>query len=180
MDLATRFAAVHTCQELVEKKSALYKLSFAELQDLTIKFGEKKIGQPYHQVVHDDPKYCQWFLRKYGQSEKPEHQEFIYFLNQWTERMEMNVGNVEIKVKGTTSAASAKAKAMAGPPEISSSEETDPEMEFVEKVKPKSSTRAELDATHERMDRMEEMMNQMMQHVQQLTVSVQAPKTPNQ
>ena len=67
-------------------------LSMEELQNMTIKFGTAKAGMTYKDVVEKDPKYCQWFLRQWGASPKIEHQEFLFFLNQWTERQEMENG----------------------------------------------------------------------------------------
>ena len=91
-NLVDRFAAVQEIQTKVTKEKELMGLSMEELQNMTIKFGTAKAGMTYKDVVEKDPKYCQWFLRQWGASPKIEHQEFLFFLNQWTERQEMENG----------------------------------------------------------------------------------------
>ena len=91
-NLADRFAAVQEIQTKVTKEKELMGLSMEELQNMTIKFGTAKAGMTYKDVVEKDPKYCQWFLRQWGASTKPEHQEFTFFLNMWTERKEIENG----------------------------------------------------------------------------------------
>lgn len=90
--LAERFNAVQTKQVQVEKTNRMQSMSFEELGALTIRFGESKLGQTFKQVVTEDQKYCQWFIRKFAASGKEEHQEFIFYLNQWVERKELEMG----------------------------------------------------------------------------------------
>ena len=87
--LAERFAAVQEVQNKASKNQALMSLSFEELQNMIIWFGTAKAGMTFQEVVEKDPKYCQWFLRQWGASSKAEHQEFLFFLNMWTERKEI-------------------------------------------------------------------------------------------
>ena len=91
-NLADRFAAVQEMQNKSSKEKTLMALSMEELQNLTIKFGTAKAGLTFKEVVETDPKYCQWFLRQWGASSKSEHQEFLFFLNMWTERKEFENG----------------------------------------------------------------------------------------
>eukprot|EP00435_Cladocopium_sp_Y103_P027127 s3705_g6.t1 len=90
--LADRFAAVQEVQTKSAKVQQLMTMSMEELQNMTIKFGTAKAGMSFKDVVEKDPKYCQWFLRQWGSSTKAEHQEFLFFLNMWTERKELESG----------------------------------------------------------------------------------------
>lgn len=89
--LADRMAAVTNKKESAKQSDQLNQMSLVQLQKLTIKFGQSKVGQTYQQVVTDDPKYCQWFLRKYHDSRKDSHAEFVHFLKLWVERQELEM-----------------------------------------------------------------------------------------
>lgn len=107
VNLAERFSAVNQAQGRKDQSHKLQSMSMEQLSELTIKFGDTKVGQTYRAVVTEDPKYCQWFLRKYSASEKPEHAEFIYFLSLWVERKELELGET---IKTTTTKEVPKAK----------------------------------------------------------------------
>lgn len=86
--LADRFAAV-TEQKVQED---FMKMSYAELADLRITFGEAKVNQRYIDVVQQDPKYVKWFTQKYQKSEKMAHRTFLFFIQLYVERMELTQG----------------------------------------------------------------------------------------
>ena len=90
--LADRFSAVQASQSKENLEKDLQKLSFDQLKEMPIRFGSAKSGQSYLTVVTEDPKYCTWFIRQYNSSQKPEHREFLHFLEMWTERQEMERG----------------------------------------------------------------------------------------
>ena len=91
-NLADRFVAIQEMQNKTNKEKTLMALNMEELQNFTIKFGTAKAGLTFKEVVETDPKYCQWFLHQWGASGKSEHQEFLFFLNLWTERKETEIG----------------------------------------------------------------------------------------
>jgi hypothetical protein len=91
-DLVSRFDAVSAFQTQENQEQALKKMSFEELSQQTILFGEAKKGQKFGQVVQKDPTYCRWFLKKWGNSLKAEHRMFCQYLRMWVERKEANLG----------------------------------------------------------------------------------------
>ena len=86
--LADRFAAV-TEQKVQED---FMKMSYAELAELRITFGEAKVNQRYIDVVQQDPKYIKWFTQKYQKSEKLAHKTFLFFIQLYVERLELTQG----------------------------------------------------------------------------------------
>jgi len=109
--LAERFAAMQISQSKETQDLDLQKLSYDQLKEMPIRFGSAKTGQSFLTVVKEDPKYCTWFLRQYGNSQKLEHREFLRFLELWTERQELeqNVGQ-----KAASALMKPKAKAKSG------------------------------------------------------------------
>lgn len=91
-DLVSRFDAVSAFQNQENQEQALKKMSFEELGQQTILFGEAKKGQKFGQVVQKDPTYCRWFLKKWGNSLKAEHRMFCQYLMMWVERKEATLG----------------------------------------------------------------------------------------
>ena len=89
--LADRFQVIQTSQTKNAQADRLMSMSFEEVGQLTICFGENKLGQKYQDVVKEDQKYCQWFIRRFAESSKPEHQEFLHFLNMYVERRELEL-----------------------------------------------------------------------------------------
>ena len=64
-------------------------MSFQQLSEVTISFGQTKVGQKYGAVIQSDPRYSRWFLGKYSDSPKMAHRTFVRFLNLWIERKEL-------------------------------------------------------------------------------------------
>ena len=113
MSLAERFSAVTQVQQTEE----FMNKSYEELARMPIAFGEAKVGQSYLDVIEKDPKYVQWFTKKYGESTKPTHQSFLFFINMYVERKELTQGHVSTTCQATTKkmALKPKSKAMPGP-----------------------------------------------------------------
>ena len=87
--LADRFQALQ-----VQKKTAEFReMSYADLSQMRISFGETKVNQTFLEVIEGDPKYVQWFAKKYQGSQKESHQAFLYFLNLYVERKELESEN---------------------------------------------------------------------------------------
>ena len=169
MNLAERFNAVNQAQDRKEHTSKLQNMSMEQLGALTIKFGDTKVGQTYQTMVTEDPKYCQWFLRKYANSEKPEHVEFIYFLSLWVDRKEQELGD-HAKIPTTKAMPMAKTgtasgKVVRAPTEcIDLEEEEDscaPVMESATSIKEEQNA--------QRLDQIENVLAQVMQQLQVLT-----------
>ena len=81
--------------KVTEKKNQdeFMKMSYAELSEQRITFGEAKVNQRYIDVVQQDPKYVKWFSGKYQDSQKPGHRSFLFFINIYVERMELTQGD---------------------------------------------------------------------------------------
>eukprot|EP00435_Cladocopium_sp_Y103_P006845 s5108_g2.t1 len=85
--LADRFQAV-TAQK---SKVSFMQMSYDQLANQRIAFGEAKLNQKFKEVVEQDPKYTAWFVKKYEGSQKHAHQMFLHFIDLYTERLEMNL-----------------------------------------------------------------------------------------
>ena len=83
--LADRLQAV-THQKRHEE---FQSMSFEQLSEMRIAFGETKVNQKFIDVIKEDPKYVQWFVRKYTGSKKTSHQPFLYFVELYVERQEL-------------------------------------------------------------------------------------------
>lgn len=173
MDLADRFNKVRNQAQEDDQMSRLQTMSFQQLQDRTIQFGKSKRGMPFHEVVHTDPGYCQWFLRSWGDSKKPEHVEFLYYLRLYIEKMEATSGTEEevqtprpevLRSQGKLSMPKAKAK-------------TSPSTAAIEKEEEDLEERVMM---HSRMDQMEHVLSQIVQQLQHLTVQSQSSAYPQQ
>lgn len=188
--LARRFQAIQQkTQKRLEVAVELEHMSFDQLQNRTIRFGEAKLGQRYHEVVDSDPKYCKWFLNRWGNSDKPEHREFSYFLALWMERMEMNLGTAEANtivdkcmtqgmVDGSSSPpVRAKAKAKAKMPTGAASEVSIESWENCAGID-EFQVLAERDyANQQRMDKLENVLTQVVQQLQQLSAQIPPAET---
>ena len=89
--LADRFQIVQTATAQSAQHAQWMEVSFEDIGNLTIRFGDSKLGQKYSEVVRNDQKYCLWFIRKYSESSKPEHKEFLHYLDLYTERQELEL-----------------------------------------------------------------------------------------
>ena len=111
--LADRLQAV-TSQK---KQEEFMTKSYEELSRLPIAFGEAKVGMTYLEVIEKDPKYAQWFARKYAHSTKETHRSFLFFLNLYVERQELKQGEDHHQVPLTPRPnLDLKAKSRAAPP----------------------------------------------------------------
>ena len=89
--LADRFQVIQNTQSQNAQTDRLMTMSYEELGMLPIRFGDSKVGQKFQDVVKEDQKYCQSFIRKFSASSKPEHREFIHYLNMYVERKELEL-----------------------------------------------------------------------------------------
>jgi len=170
--LANRFEKMRQATTEAVDMNKLKVMPFSELQELTIKFGDAKRGQPYHQVVQEDPRYCKWFLSNYGNSQKGTHQEFAFYLRAYTEKMEnmekITGGKKDLKSKAPGKGASSKENPKT--PSLSEEEDWDP----IEGGVPRDLE------THFRINQLEQMMQQMVIQVQGLTQAVQQGMKPSE
>jgi hypothetical protein len=111
LDLADRFQALQT-QKKTEEFQAL---SFQELSEMRVTFGEAKLNQKFIDVVEGDPKYTQWFARKYQNSQKESHQAFLYFLQLYVERKELEATSPKVGMKPKDLNLKPKAKVQPAP-----------------------------------------------------------------
>lgn len=112
--LAERFDAMTQRKNQVAQEQNLQGKSMEELGNMTVLFGQAKLGLKFSEVK-EDTSYCKWFLRKWGDSEKAEHRALIRYLQLWIERQELEHGvpdsNTTSVGDKTDSAAYPKAKA---------------------------------------------------------------------
>ena len=87
--LSQRFAQVTEKKAEKEMEEEFMKMSYADLAEQRITFGETKVNQKYLDVVQKDPKYVKWFTAKYQDSKKPAHRAFLFFISMYVERLEL-------------------------------------------------------------------------------------------
>eukprot|EP00435_Cladocopium_sp_Y103_P033655 s328_g8.t1 len=91
VSLADRFEAMNVRKSRAAQEQNLQGKSLEELGNMTVIFGQAKLGQKFSEVK-EDAAYCKWFLRKWGDSEKAEHRALIHYLQLWVERQELEQG----------------------------------------------------------------------------------------
>ena len=145
-------------------------MSFEEVGQLTIRFGESKLGQQFSEVVKEDQKYCQWFIRKFAESSKPEHREFLHYLNLYVERKELELNVLDQAVPKSKAKPPTKIKAgMAhgsqsnGPSMI----DFDPEEESWDQISAQGLIVENQNS--QRLDVIEDALSQIMNQLQVLT-----------
>lgn len=176
MNLADRFTKVRNATQADDQMSRLQTMSFQQLQDMPIRFGQSKRGMPFHEVVHTDPGYCQWFLRSWGDSKKAEHVEFIYYLRLYVERMEL-VNGLEMEEEEETkprSPVTTSREKMPVPKQKAKAAPSTTSWEAIDQEEDKEE-RAML---NHRMNHMETVLSQIVQQLQHLTVQSQASAQP--
>ena len=173
--LADRFNLVQEAQKKDVQQSKLMAMSYEELGALVIRFGDAKLGQTYMTVVKEDPKYCQWFIRKYTSSSKEEHREFLYFLDLWVERQELELGHQTQALHPKAKAKSvAKGKAGLGTGSPSTIIDLEEDDELWDQIATTESAIENQNAL--RLDQIEGSLTQMMSQLQLLTQALQIPK----
>ena len=144
------------------------KMSYDQMSQLRITFGETKLNQKYIEVLETDPKYAQWFARKYAGSQKPAHQSFLYFMNLYVERLVLNQGKVP----------EARSKSKAKKPETVPSEAgshaswSDAELApswDVMREETSAQLQEEIGMQNQRITNMEHTLTQIVQQLQALT-----------
>lgn len=180
-NLADRFKKVRGQEKEEDTLTRLNAMSLQQLQELPIRFGKAKVGTPFHEVVHNDPGYCQWFLGLYGDSKDPKHMEFVHYLRLYIERMELEQvesGNEEEKPKenqGYPSKDLLKGAKSQGPLTLAKAKATPSVASWEEIEMEEQEDRAIM---HHRMDQMEHVLSQIVQQLQHLTVQSQSQAAP--
>lgn len=149
-------------------------MSYDQLAQMRIAFGETKVNQTFQEVVETDPKYVQWFTRKYGDSQKATHRPFLYFVELYVERMEL-IQDKPPRGEQVIPTPGLQAKAKMAPRRMPDMESED-EWSEPGSVKPWSMVQeenlqiqAEMSAQRERISNMENSLSQIMQQLQALT-----------
>jgi hypothetical protein len=173
VSLADRFAAVVESKQEEEYQ----QMSFAQLSELRINFGETKLNQRYIDVVKEDPKYAKWFAKKYAKSDKPSHRSFLYFLNLYVERLELTQGNLAPDDHPESPARlNLRAKAKSAPRPSTPPSETGSWSD--EELGRSWSVQAEVNQQGERLNSMEGTLAQIAQQIQALSQMVMAQNQP--
>jgi hypothetical protein len=172
--LADRLHAVTSQRNSVE----FMKMSYEQLANQRISFGEAKLGQKFQDVIQQDPKYATWFIKKYETSQKPAHQAFVHFIGLYVERQEMQL---EAEPLAQPSKYELKAKAKAQPMRVHYPETPDNASqaswseEDVSKpwsvIQEETSQRIQEEVTHQngRIENMENALQQITHQLQALT-----------
>ena len=105
--LSERFGAVTS----EKTKVSFLKMSYHQLANQRIAFGEAKLNHKFKDVTEQDPKYTAWFVKKYEGSQKQAHQVFLHFSRLYTERLEMTLESDPLS-RPSTLELRAKSKAM--------------------------------------------------------------------
>ena len=167
--LADRLQAV-TSQK---KQEEFMTKSYEELSRLPIAFGEAKVGLTYLEVIEKDPKYAQWFARKYAHSTKETHRSFLFFLNMYVERQELKRGEDHHQVPLTPRPnLDLKAKSRAAPPHCAETGSQDswsaPDMTWEPYAPPNAQISEEVQMQGQRINNMENMLSQISQQLQMI------------
>ena len=175
-DLADRLQALQT----KKKTEEFQNMSYQELADMRITFGETKVNQKFLEVIEGDPRYTQWFARKYRNSQKESHQAFLYFLQLYVERKELETSPKQsvMPQKGLCLKAKAKSRPSQMLPAETGSQGSWSESEMPWDVMNEESgaeIREELAETRRRMASMETTLAQITQHLRLLTQAAAAP-----
>eukprot|EP00435_Cladocopium_sp_Y103_P009793 s1357_g2.t1 len=178
-DLADRFAAVQSQKALQQQAQDVMKMSFEELGQQPILFGEAKKGQKFSEVVRADPGYYKWFLTKWSASPKKEHQMFNQYLQLWIERQELEQG-VQPKSPSSRPAPSnvcPKAKAKSGAAHGRSSTTIDLETEEEEEWWDHLSSPPVMKESEnaKRLDQIEGVLSEVIGQLKLLTQAQQQP-----
>ena len=169
--LADRFQVAVT-----QKKHEEYQgMSYEQLSQMQIAFGEAKVNQTFIHVIKDDPKYVAWFLKKYSDSKKAAHQPFLYFIQLYVERMELLQDRDPEMPVTEAQQIHLEPKSRAMPPrpddalsqESGSASEHDKPWSLIQEEN--SVTQGELSAQRERISNMENSLAQITQQLQTLT-----------
>ena len=176
MSLAQRFQKVKAVQKTEESILDLSRCTYDELQNCVVKFGKAKLGQPYHQVVHEDPSWVQWFVGQYTNSTKPAHMEFIKFVDMYVEKMEANQGVGSEQNKKDVKKITPKSKSTAAKPQGSNSNVNLPVMDDSEDdwdpVMSSVNAQIENQVLSGRMDQLEGVLQQVVMSLQQIQVQI--------
>lgn len=168
--LAKRFEAVVTKVTNDAQDQEIDKMSFQQLEEQQIRFGQAKLGQTFKQVVTEDGRYCQWFLNRYGDSQKAEHRVFTRFLTLWIERQELVNDREPVTDSTTMLKAKAKCKAMPkGPAESVIDLEEEELWDTISSTPPVFAPSLENQNAH-RINNIEMLLGQIVSQLQTLTV----------
>jgi hypothetical protein len=170
LSLTERFDAIQNSEKRTIQEDQLKQMQLPQLSEMTIAFGQTKLGQKYGEVINTDPRYCRWFLGKYGDSKKMEHRTFVRFLNPWIDQKEQE------QEQPTQPSAKAMAKGRPSPDHGRQSPpsptldpiDLDDEETWDEIQMSRSEKHAEEVNAH-RLDQVEEVLNHVLTQLQLLT-----------
>eukprot|EP00435_Cladocopium_sp_Y103_P042331 s1525_g11.t1 len=163
-DLVDRLQAVTN-----QKKQEEYMTkSYDELSKMTIAFGEAKVGMTYMEVIEKDPKYAQWFARKYASSTKETHRSFLYFLNLYVERQELVQGDQTSVVAHPKLELRAKSKSKPSCPIDLESQDSWSEPDMTWEAQHNAQITEEVQSQGQRINHIEDSLAQISQQLQVL------------
>jgi hypothetical protein len=180
MTLADRFQAVTKAQHTEE----FMNKSYDELSRMTIAFGEAKVGQTYLEVIEKNPKYVQWFTKKYAESPKITHKSFLFFINLYVERKELMMDHVTSTQGPTPKAMALKPKSKAMPTAVSEAEGlgswSEDDVEWEEESQTSHQMVSEVNQQGQRISAIEDSLAVITHQLQSLLqlASVSAPAKP--
>lgn len=155
-------------------------MSLQELGQVTISFGQAKLGQTFQEVLTEDPGYVKWFVGRYEKEKKyPEHVPFLTFIRRTVEELE-NQESKENKKQSEKSkfpgTFKSQPKSLAAPPiplDDSSSEDesTKPHWQVIEENE-QQAVRQEMEHQHLRLNNIEQTMGQVMDQLSQIAAAI--------
>ena len=157
--------------------------SYEENTKMNIAFGEAKVGQTYLEVIEKDPKYVQWFTKKYAESPKITHKSFLFFINLYVERKELMMDHVT-PTQGTPKAMALKPKSKAMPTVVSEAEGlgswSEDDVEWEEESQTSHQMASEVNQQGQRISAIEDSLAVITHQLQSLLqlASVSVPAKP--
>lgn len=164
-DLANRLKQTLKEENQKESKEAIFKMTYHELSQCVITFGDVHVGKKYKEMPQD-VRYVTWFAGRYKDSQKPEHVKFLRFLELHVKHLEEN--------KSPTNKDSIKEKPVPKAKNAPSTEtvpiESDDESEkwsHCGNPPPMTPDQTEFMALQNRLAQMETVMQQVLMHLSQ-------------
>lgn len=178
--LAQPSLADRLSQVVLGKDTADYQSqSMTELAQWKIRFGQAKKNMTFEQLMTEDPKYVQGFLRRYETKGIPGHQPFLRYVHLYLEHQE--------KQKGSQKSPTTENKKTQGAIEIDLS--SDSEWSEANTLQPpsRSSTKkamamqGEMENQNQRINNIEQVVNSLASQMSQMTEALRASMNlPNQ
>lgn len=168
-NLAARLQQSMTSRTQEISKEEVYQMSYEELGQCIIKFGEAHVGKRYEELI-PETRYVTWFASRYKDSPKIEHVKFLRFLQLHVEKLEKTDAE-NPKKSQTKNKETYQPKAKVAPktsiPHTEIEDDDEDTWSRCESPKMSSPDQTEFMALQNRLAQMETMMQQVLMHLSQ-------------